>query len=82
MFDSISPLPNFLSPSRRGYIQSGASGHSLGFKDKNLGSSPGLLAQLVATVEAHQPGNSTNPHLQNLANDQTPRCVVRENHNC
>ena len=27
------------------HLQSGASGHSLGLEDKNLGSSPGLLGQ-------------------------------------
>ena len=38
------------------YGQGEASGHSLGFVDKNLGSSPGLIGQQVATVAAHQPG--------------------------
>ena len=33
-----------------------ASNHSQGFEDKNLGSSPGQLGQLVAKVAAHQPG--------------------------
>ena len=37
-------------------VQRGASDHSQGFEDKNLGSSPGLLGQEEATVEAHQPG--------------------------
>ena len=51
---------NLLLHSRKSLylIQSGASGHSLGLEDKNLGSSPGLLGQQVATVAAHQPGGT------------------------
>ena len=56
-------------------LQSGAAYHSQGFEDKNLGSSLGLLGQQVATVAAHQPGNSPNRHRQNLANDGMPNSV-------
>ena len=39
-----------------GTVQFEAARHSQGFEDKNVGSSPGLLGQYVATVAAHQPG--------------------------
>ena len=35
-------------------IQGGATYRSQDFEDENLGSSPGLLGQKVATVAAHQ----------------------------
>ena len=41
-------------------------------EDDDLETSHCMVGQKVATVAAHQPGNSPNPHLQNLANDGTP----------
>ena len=37
-------------------VQCGASGHSLGFEDEDLGSSPGWLAATVATYCPNRPG--------------------------
>ena len=59
-------------------IQSGASGHSLGFEDEDLGSSPGWRAATVATYCPNRPGNYPNSYLLNLANDRTPRSVLCE----
>ena len=38
------------------YIQSGAAGHSLGFEDEDLGSSPGWWAASVAIYCPSRPG--------------------------
>ena len=46
----------FLRALRRTGLHSWAARHSQGFVNKNLGTSPGLLGQLVTTVVAHQPG--------------------------
>ena len=56
--DNLALSAHFLSHviNRRDFVQSGAAYHSQGFEDDNLGSSPGLLGQSVATVAAHQPG--------------------------
>ena len=40
------------------FLQRRASDQWQGFEDKNLGSSPSLLGQQVATVAAHQPGGT------------------------
>ena len=41
------------------YVQSGASGRSLGFEDDDLGSSPGWWAATVATYYPSRPGGAT-----------------------
>ena len=65
---------NLALPSLQHWVQRGASDHSQGFEESNLGSSPGLLGQYVATWPTSR-GNSPNPHLQNLTNDRTPQIV-------
>ena len=55
-------------------IQRGASDHSHCFEKKNLGNSPNLLKQYVATVAAHQPGelpkySSSKPSERSEATD-------------
>ena len=59
-------------------LQRGAAYHSLGFEDKNLGSSPGWWAATVATYCPSRPGNYPNSYLQNLGIDRPPRYVCKE----